>query len=52
MRYLITTFQALGIALVATATLRIPVSGTGTFIGLWLIFIGFLFYLMIGGDRK
>lgn len=52
MRYLITTAQALGVALVATATLRIPISGTGTFIGLWLISAGFLFHLMTGGNKK
>ena len=52
MKYLITTAQALGIALVATATLRIPPSGTGTFIGIWLILVGYFFYLLTGGDKK
>lgn len=53
MRYIITTFQGLGIALVATATLRLPdVSGVGTFIGLWLILFGFVLYMLIGGDKK
>lgn len=53
MRYIITTFQGLGIALVATATLRLPdVSGVGTFIGLWLIVFGFVLYMLIGGDKK
>ena len=52
MKYLITTFQALGIALVATAALRIPISETGIFIGLWFIFVGFLLNLMIEGVKK
>ena len=51
MRYIITTFQGLGIALVATATLRLPdVSGVGTLIGLWLIVFGFVLHMLIGGD--
>ena len=50
MRYIITTFQGLGIALVATATLRLPdVSGVGTLIGLWLIVFGFVLHMLIGG---
>lgn len=53
MRYIITTFQGLGIALVATATLRLPdVSGVGTLIGLWLIVFGFVLHMLIGGDKK
>ena len=53
MRYIITTFQGLGIALVATATLRLPdVSGVGTLIGLWLIVFGFVLHMLIGGGEK
>ena len=53
MRYIITTFQGLGIALVATATLRLPdVPGVGTLIGLWLIVFGFVLHMLIGGDKK
>lgn len=51
MKYWITTFQATGIALFAGSVVASPTVGIGVFWGAWLIFLGFLFSRLHGGEK-
>ena len=51
MKYWITTFQATGIALFAGSVVASPTVGFGVFWGAWLIFLGFLFSRLHGGEK-
>lgn len=49
MKYWITTFQATGIALFVGSMVASPPVYSGVFWGMWLIGIGFFFYMLTGG---
>ena len=52
MKYWILTFQATGIALFAGSIVASPTVTAGVWWGVWLILIGFFFYVISGGDSK
>lgn len=52
MKYWITTFQMTGIALFVGAMVAETSIPLGVFWGIWLIFIGFIFHSLIGGNNE